>query len=618
MAEIKRLLSTYLMATEMTRSENRWILAQKQLKEIFGFTSFRPAQEAVIRQIFENKDTLALLPTGGGKSICYQIPALVNPGTCIVVSPLLALMKDQVDNLRENGVAAAALNSQLSKEESARIRSEAIQGKLKLLYLSPERIHFEMHQLLPKMKISLFAIDEAHCISQWGHDFRPEYAELHALRTQFPQIPLLALTATADSATRNDILEQLSIPKENTILSSFNRPNLHLAVKVNYRKREKIQQIIRFIQNHKRESGIIYCLSRRGTESVAKELLQNGFRAAAYHAGLETEERVRIQEDFLHDRIQIICATTAFGMGIDKPDIRFVIHFNTPKNMEGYYQEIGRAGRDGMPSDTLLFYSDSDMVQLAKFAEESGEQELQIEKLHRIEHYATSPICRRRILLSYFGETFDHDCNNCDICEHPPKRFDGSILAQKALSAIFRTHEKENSQTIIDILCGKRHAAILEKHYDALKTFGVGKTTPTAKWAAYLMQLIHLGAIEKSYALSQHLSITPFGKDILFGKRKIELALIREQEELSKPFPIEKSRPSSKDDFLFQELRQLRMELAQKEDVPAYMIFNDKVLSEIVRQKPICMEEFADIPGIGSFKLKKYGQIFVQKICQLL
>ena len=602
----------------MESVERLFEFATQLLKETFGFKTFRPAQEAVLKNLFAGKDTLALLPTGGGKSICYQIPALVLPGTCVVVSPLLALMKDQVDNLCENGVAAAALNSQVSKEEAFEIRQKAMRGELKLLYLSPERIQYELDHLLLRMEISLFAIDEAHCISQWGHDFRPEYSQLHALRERFPKTPLIALTATADSVTRKDIQTQLSIPPANVVLSSFDRPNLSLTVKLNYRKREKLNEIEKFIGKHKRQSGIVYCLSRRSTETVATELRNRGIPAKAYHAGLESAERIEIQEDFLNDRTQVICATTAFGMGIDKPDIRFVIHYNTPKNMEGYYQEIGRAGRDGLPSDTLLFYSDSDMVQLAKFAEESGEKDLQIEKLHRIEHYATSPICRRRILLSYFGETFDHDCNNCDICEHPPKRFDGSILAQKALSAIFRTHEKENPQTIIDILCGKRHAAILEKHYDALKTFGVGKTTPTAKWAAYLMQLIHLGAIEKSYAPSQHLSITPFGKDILFGKRKIELALVREQEELSKPFLVEKSRPSSKDDFLFQELRQLRMELAQKEDIPAYMIFNDKVLSEIVRQKPICMEEFADIPGIGSFKLKKYGQIFVQKICQLL
>lgn len=598
----------------MMNADELFSTAKKILKQSFGFSSFRPAQEAVIQNIFAGKDTLALLPTGGGKSICYQIPALVYPGTCIVVSPLLALMKDQVDNLVENGIAAAALNSQISPEESYEIRNKAIRGELKLLYLSPERIHFELDHLLSAMRISLFAIDEAHCISVWGHDFRPEYAELHTLRKRFPQIPLVALTATADAATRKDILSQLQIPAENTVLSSFDRPNLSLNVKVNLKKRDKLQEILKLLRKHTDESGIIYCLSRKGAETLADDLRGNGINAEAYHAGLETEERIRIQENFLNDRIQVICATTAFGMGIDKPDIRFVIHYNTPKNMEGYYQEIGRAGRDGMPSDTLLFYNDHDMVMLAKFAEESGEQELQLEKLHRIEHYATSPICRRRILLSYFGETFDHDCNHCDICKNPPQRFDGTILAQKALSAIARTHESERSEIIVDILRGNRPQEIVEKHYDELKTFGVGRSTPTEKWEAYLLQLIHLGVIEKSYAADQHLSITAFGKEILFGKRKIDLALIRNENAEASKTSRENSLLSFDDRELFQELRALRLELAKEAGIPAFHIFSDKVLTAIVEEKPTTLSEFAEVPGVGNFKLQKYGKIFLEKI----
>lgn len=603
--------------------------AQQKLKEYFGYDSFRPKQVEVIRQVLERKDTLALMPTGGGKSICYQIPALVFDGCAVVVSPLIALMKDQVDSLRENGIPAAALNSGLSTEEASEIRSAFCRGELKLLYISPERLVFEVENLLPRGRVSLFAIDEAHCISQWGHDFRPEYTQLFKLRENFPGIPILALTATADAITREDILQQLRIPEENLILDSFDRKNLSLDVRLNYKKLSKLDEIADFIKERKGESGIVYCLSRKSTETVADELRKRHIMADAYHAGMTADERARIQEDFIYDRTKVICATIAFGMGIDKSNIRFVIHYNTPKNMEGFYQEIGRAGRDGLPADTLLFYSDSDIVQLAKFAQDCSDPQqrhLQLEKLERIQHYATSLVCRRRILLGYFGEVMEQDCGNCDICNHPPRRFNGTILAQKALSAIFRTREQENANMIIDILRGSHRAEIIEKGYDKIKTFGVGAATPADKWQSYIQQMIHLGCLTMSYTDKKTLRITEFGKQVLFGEKEIQLALITEDkrekianQRSSQPQKVS-VRLSAKDNLegsdavLFEALRIHRRNLADAANVPPYVIFSDKVLLGMVQERPASLTDMANIPGIGAMKLQKYGQEFLQII----
>lgn len=610
-------------------------VALKKLKEYFGFNDFRPKQKEVILQVLDKKDTLALMPTGGGKSICYQIPALVFDGCTVVVSPLIALMKDQVDSLKENGIAAAALNSGLSAEEAAEIRKAFCRDELKLLYISPERLTFEMDHLLPQGNVSMFAIDEAHCISQWGHDFRPEYTQLFKLRENFPGVPMLALTATADAITREDILQQLSIPQENLIQDSFDRKNLSLTVKANYTKKSKLGEIVDFINDRRNEAGIIYCLSRKSTETVADELAKEGIHAEAYHAGMSPEERARVQDNFLFDRTRVICATIAFGMGIDKSNIRYVIHYNTPKNMEGYYQEIGRAGRDGLPADTLLFYSDGDVVQLAKFAQDcpdAAQRNLQLEKLARIQHYSTSLICRRRILLGYFGEIKEDNCGNCDICRHPPRRFDGTILAQKALSAIARTHEQENAGMIIDILRGSKRFDIITRGYDQLKTFGVGSGTPAEKWRAYIQQMIHLGCLTMSYTDQKTLRITEFGKQVLFGEKKIELALVtdemvapKEKSTGKKSFGKSASEPthvrlSAKEELegsdatLFEAMRIHRRNLADKAGVPPYVIFSDKVLLEIVHRRPTCLTELAEVPGIGQMKLSKYGKDFLDMI----
>lgn len=590
--------------------------ALKELKATFGYDSFRPTQGEVVKHILQGKDTLALMPTGGGKSICYQVPALVLPGCTVVISPLLALMKDQVDNLKANGIAAAFLNSFLSAEETAEVRTRFRNNELKLLYISPERLSFEITYLLKQGNVSLFAIDEAHCISQWGHDFRPEYTELHRLREEYPNVPLIALTATADEVTRLDIIRQLEIPEQNVFIDSFDRPNISLNVRSNLKRKDKFQEILQFLKKHKGESGIIYCLSRKNTENLAKELAKNGFYAEAYHAGLEQDERKQVQEDFLKDKTAIICATIAFGMGIDKSNIRWIIHYNTPKNMEGYYQEIGRAGRDGMPAESILFYSESDLVTLAKFAEESSEKELQLEKLARMQHYATSPVCRRRILLSYFGETLKHDCSNCDVCKHPPRRFNGTIVAQKALSAVARVKSAENSEIIIDILRGSNRKEIQEKHYDSFPTFGIGKDISTIRWEYFIQQLVHLGALKMAYTEGKPLQLTTFGKEILQGKQKIELAILDPHEE----FPESARKKHSYNELdksetkLFEALRVYRRELAEEMDIPPYVIFSDKVLTEIAKRQPRNIYEFANIPGVGNFKVTKYAQGFLQVI----
>lgn len=594
------------------------------LKRYFGYDSFRPLQEEIIRTVLDGRDSLVLMPTGGGKSICYQLPALLCEGTAVVVSPLISLMKDQVESLCANGVAAGALNSSNDETENAVLRRACMEGSLKLLYISPEKLIAEANYLLRDMHISLFAIDEAHCISQWGHDFRPEYAQMGFIREMFPNIPVIALTATADKITREDIVRQLHLNQPKVFISSFDRPNLSLTVKRGYQQKEKSKAILDFIGRHRGESGIIYCMSRSKTETVAQMLQKQGLRVAVYHAGLSSVRRDEAQDDFINDRVQIVCATIAFGMGIDKSNVRWVIHYNLPKSIESFYQEIGRAGRDGLPSDTLLFYSLADLILLTKFATESGQQGINLEKLQRMQQYAEADVCRRRILLSYFGEATTEDCGNCDVCKNPPQRFDGTVIVQKALSAIVRTEQQIGTSILVDILRGNNTPDVSEKGYQQLKTFGAGREVPARDWQDYLLQMLQLGYFEIAYNENNHLKITNSGSDVLFGRSQARLAVIRREESApakgrkKKPtIPVRElplGLPNTESEELFEALRALRKRLADQETLPAYIVLSDKVLHLLSTARPTTMEAFGNISGIGEYKKKKYGKDFVELI----
>ena len=594
------------------------------LKRYFGYDSFRPLQEEIIRTVLDGRDSLVLMPTGGGKSICYQLPALLCEGTAVVVSPLISLMKDQVESLCANGVAAGALNSSNDETENAVLRRACMEGSLKLLYISPEKLIAEANYLLRDMHISLFAIDEAHCISQWGHDFRPEYAQMGFIHEMFPNIPVIALTATADKITREDIVRQLHLNQPKVFISSFDRPNLSLTVKRGYQQKEKSKAILDFIGRHRGESGIIYCMSRSKTETVAQMLQKQGLRVAVYHAGLSSVRRDEAQDDFINDRVQIVCATIAFGMGIDKSNVRWVIHYNLPKSIESFYQEIGRAGRDGLPSDTLLFYSLADLILLTKFATESGQQGINLEKLQRMQQYAEADVCRRRILLSYFGEATTEDCGNCDVCKNPPQRFDGTVIVQKALSAIVRTEQQIGTSILVDILRGNNTPDVSEKGYQQLKTFGAGREVPARDWQDYLLQMLQLGYFEIAYNENNHLKITNSGSDVLFGRSQARLAVIRREESApakgrkKKPtIPVRElplGLPNTESEELFEALRALRKRLADQEALPAYIVLSDKVLHLLSTARPTTMEAFGNISGIGEYKKKKYGKDFVELI----
>ena len=601
--------------------------ATQILKSYFGYDEFRPMQQEIIEAVTSGSDALVLMPTGGGKSLCYQIPALMMEGTAVVVSPLISLMKDQVEALHANGIEAATLNSGIPVDEERRIRELCMSGKIRLLYISPERLMLELDWLAESMRVSLFAIDEAHCISQWGHDFRPEYTQLGIIHDRFPDVPVIALTATADKLTKTDIVEKLRLRNPRIFISSFDRPNLSLDVKRGLSAADKLRAIMQVIGRHPHESGIIYCISRRVTESLAEKLKAKGVAVGVYHAGLPIDQRNRVQEDFINDRIDVVVATIAFGMGIDKSNVRYVIHYNLPKSIESFYQEIGRGGRDGLPTETLLFFNIQDLMTLRSFADSSGQRDISHEKLNRMQEYAEAQVCRRRILLNYFGEESDCHCGNCDVCHNPPLYFDGTVLVQKALSAIMRAGQQIGFTLTAEILCGTMSPDVVSRSYHRLKTFGAGRDISFRDWQDYLLQMLQMGFIEIAYDDDRHLRVTSLGRDILFGHRKAQLATIiredlrvKKSKERRKAVTAESAASGGKqeDGILYERLRELRQEIAQANNWPAYVVMSDKSLHAIATEKPTTIEAFGAIFGIGEHKRNAYGQRFISFISDYL
>ncbi|MFT6948324.1 MAG: ATP-dependent DNA helicase RecQ [Vicingaceae bacterium] len=589
---------------------------QTLLKNVFGYDEFRPLQQEIIDRTLSGNDSFVLMPTGGGKSMCFQIPALCFDGITLVVSPLISLMKDQVQALQSNGVKADFFNSSISPQEESNVIERATKGEIQLLYLSPEKLIAVSNTWLKKLNIKLVAIDEAHCVSMWGHDFRPEYTQLKVFRNSLPDVPFMALTATADKSARTDIEEQLGLKKSKLFISSFDRKNLSIEVRGQVPKKKKLQEIGQFVGQKENESGIIYCLSRKNTEEVADYLKADGHSVAFYHAGMNPEERERVQTEFIHDNTKIIVATIAFGMGIDKSNVRWVIHYNLPKNLEGYYQEIGRAGRDGLPSETRLYYNMRDFVLYSQFADDGANPTMQKDKLSRMLQFAEAKSCRRKILLSYFGEHLTKDCGNCDVCDNPPKDFDGTLLAQKALSGIVRMREKEGITMLINVLRGSNNAEVHAAGYFQLKTYGVGAEVSFFNWRDYIVQLANQGLIEIMYSEGSALKISPIGWKVLKGEQTIKLTLPVSAKEKNKrePRSMKMVAEGKVNADLFTELKKLRYSISQKKKLPAYIIFNDKSLKAMASDLPGTENEFLAISGVGMNKMEQYGTKFMEVI----
>jgi ATP-dependent DNA helicase RecQ len=611
------------------------------LRDVFGYQRFRPNQEQVVETLMRGQDALVLMPSGGGKSICYQIPAMLRPGTGIVISPLISLMKDQVDALRANGVRAAAYNSSLDTETARDVLRELMAGRLDLLYVSPERVvsdaFLDRLAALPgpgaagAAGIALIAVDEAHCVSQWGHDFRPEYVALGQLRERFPGVPLIALTATADPHTREDIRDKLGLQEAACFISSFDRPNLRMQVVEKHNPHSQLQH---FLARHEDEAGVIYCSTRRRTEELAAHLRGRGLAAAAYHAGLPAEERDRVQEQFIFDRIRIVVATVAFGMGIDKTNVRFVVHWDLPQHLEGYYQEIGRSGRDGLPAEALLLFGWEDVPRVRALIE-AGENEERVaveqHKLSAMIGFAQALTCRRRVLLGYLGERMEADCGNCDVCLDPPELYDATELAQTALSCVYRLGGRFGAGHVVDVLRGSEKQRILELRHDRLSTYGIGAGVSVDAWRGLLQQLVHLGYLNQEMGQYPVLKLTPAARPVLQGEETLTLPRARvrvaatiESRGAGRRRKAERGESRGgreteleaagrgAEDVLFEQLRALRREIADREGVPAYVIFHDSTLREMAELRPATEGDLLDIGGVGQRKLEKYGEEFLK------
>ncbi|EGR2695481.1 ATP-dependent DNA helicase RecQ [Vibrio parahaemolyticus] len=603
-----------MTSTLLAEQSDLPVTPQRVLEEVFGYQTFRDGQQEVIESAVEGKDSLVIMPTGGGKSLCYQIPALVRSGITLVISPLISLMKDQVDQLKANGVAAECVNSTMSREELLSVYNRMHNGQLKLVYVSPERVLMrDFIERLENLPLAMIAVDEAHCISQWGHDFRPEYAALGQLKQHFSHVPFMALTATADDATRRDILERLRLHEPHVHLGSFDRPNIRYNL---VEKHKPISQIIRYLDTQKGNCGIIYCGSRKKVEMVTEKLCNNHIRAAGYHAGMDADERAYVQEAFQRDDIQIVVATVAFGMGINKPNVRFVVHFDIPRNIESYYQETGRAGRDGLPAEAMMLYDPADISWLRRMLDEKDDgpqKQVESHKLNAMSAFAEAQTCRRQVLLNYFGEYREKPCGNCDICLDPPKHFDATEEARKALSCVYRVNQSFGMTYVVEVLRGMQNIRVREHGHDKISTYGIGRDHSHDYWVSIFRQLIHKGLLFQNITRNSTLQLTEEARPLLRGDVSLELAVPR-LDTAARAAKSDKLTSKNYDKKLFAKLRKLRKSIADEDGLPPYVVFSDATLIDMAEILPTSYGEMLAVSGVGQRKLEKYADPFLDLI----